>query len=42
MHKAHVTLGEDGVLLFDYPAKHGKQRGAVGRSTRRSTRSSRS
>ena len=26
MHKAHVTLGEDGVLLFDYPAKHGKQR----------------
>ncbi|HEV2815180.1 MAG TPA: DNA topoisomerase IB, partial [Solirubrobacteraceae bacterium] len=26
MHKAHVSLLEDDVLLFDYPAKHGKQR----------------
>jgi DNA topoisomerase IB len=26
MKKQHVTLLEDGALLFDYPAKHGKRR----------------
>jgi len=26
MHKAHVTLLDEATLLFDYPAKHGKQR----------------
>ena len=26
MLKSHVTLLEDGALLFDYPAKHGKRR----------------
>jgi DNA topoisomerase IB len=26
MRKDHVTLLEDGALLFDYPAKHGKRR----------------
>jgi DNA topoisomerase IB len=26
MHKAHVKLLDDDVLLFDYPAKHGKRR----------------
>ena len=26
MHKAHVTLLDESTLLFDYPAKHGKQR----------------
>jgi DNA topoisomerase I len=25
MHKAHVTLLDESTLLFDYPAKHGKQ-----------------
>src|SRR5215218_6396606 len=26
MHKSHVKLLDDDVLLFDYPAKHGKRR----------------
>ena len=39
MRKAHVTLLEGDVLLFDYPAKHGK-RGCSRSSTARSPRSS--